>query len=79
MNGVSSFKSDPGAWTWVLGKNKNLNAKRINNPFEKDVDKIATSFFATNFPEFLDAKGLWKEFQPFGRIVHFHRQQAFKN
>ncbi|GJZ38825.1 putative RNA-directed DNA polymerase, eukaryota, reverse transcriptase zinc-binding domain protein [Tanacetum coccineum] len=43
--------------------------KCINNPFEKDVDKIATSFFATNFPESLDAKGLWKEFQPFRRIV----------
>ncbi|GJW28107.1 RNA-directed DNA polymerase, eukaryota [Tanacetum coccineum] len=69
MTGVSSFKSYPSAWTWVFGKNKNLNAKRIDNPFEKDVDKIATSFFVTNFPESLDAKGLWKEFQPFGRIV----------
>ncbi|GJU68843.1 RNA-directed DNA polymerase, eukaryota, reverse transcriptase zinc-binding domain protein [Tanacetum coccineum] len=69
MTGVSSFKSDPGAWTWVFGKNKNLNAKHIDNPFEKDVDKIATSFFVMNFPESLDAKGLWKEFQPFGRIV----------
>nr|GEV89190.1 hypothetical protein [Tanacetum cinerariifolium] len=51
----------------ILGKNR--NAKRINNPFEKDVDKIASSFFVINFPESLDAKGLWKKFQPFGRIV----------
>ncbi|GJT79310.1 hypothetical protein Tco_1053652 [Tanacetum coccineum] len=27
------------------------------------------SFFVTNFPESLDAKNLWKEFQRFGRIV----------
>ncbi|GJT89350.1 RNA-directed DNA polymerase, eukaryota, reverse transcriptase zinc-binding domain protein [Tanacetum coccineum] len=26
-------------------------------------------FFVTNFPESLDAKGLWREFQSFGRIV----------
>nr|GEW53877.1 hypothetical protein [Tanacetum cinerariifolium] len=33
------------------------------------VDKIATSFFVTNIPNSLDAKNLWKEFQPFVRIV----------
>ncbi|PWA43216.1 hypothetical protein CTI12_AA447450 [Artemisia annua] len=34
-----------------------------------DVERIATSFYVTNFPISLDAKNLWKEFQPFGRIV----------
>ncbi|GKA54455.1 RNA-directed DNA polymerase, eukaryota [Tanacetum coccineum] len=34
-----------------------------------DVEKIATSFFVTNFPESLDAKSLWKEFQLYGRIA----------
>ncbi|GJY46579.1 RNA-directed DNA polymerase, eukaryota, reverse transcriptase zinc-binding domain protein [Tanacetum coccineum] len=56
-------------WTWVFGKNKKQHSKPIDNPFVKDVEKIATSFFVTNFPESLDAKSLWKEFQPFGRIV----------
>nr|GFA54169.1 hypothetical protein [Tanacetum cinerariifolium] len=32
-------------------------------------EKIATSFFVTNFPNSLDAKNLWKEFRPFVRIV----------
>ncbi|GJS74020.1 RNA-directed DNA polymerase, eukaryota, reverse transcriptase zinc-binding domain protein [Tanacetum coccineum] len=56
-------------WTWVFGKNKNPQSKPIVNPFVKDVEKIAMSFFITNFPESLDAKNLWKEFQRFGRIV----------
>ncbi|GJZ83083.1 RNA-directed DNA polymerase, eukaryota, reverse transcriptase zinc-binding domain protein [Tanacetum coccineum] len=56
-------------WTWVFGKNKNPQSKPIVNPFVKDVEKIAMSFFVTNFPESLDAKNLWKEFQRFGRIV----------
>nr|GEW85589.1 RNA-directed DNA polymerase, eukaryota, reverse transcriptase zinc-binding domain protein [Tanacetum cinerariifolium] len=56
-------------WTWVFGKNKHRQTKPIDNSYVKDVEKIATSFFVINFPNLLDAKNLWKEFQPFGRIV----------
>ncbi|PWA62537.1 hypothetical protein CTI12_AA363060 [Artemisia annua] len=56
-------------WTWVFGNNKKQHSKPIDNPFVKDVEKIATSYFVTNFPETLDAKNLWKEFQSHGRIV----------
>ncbi|GJW77906.1 putative RNA-directed DNA polymerase, eukaryota, reverse transcriptase zinc-binding domain protein [Tanacetum coccineum] len=63
----NNSKSD--GWTWVFGKNKKSQSKSIDNPFVKDVKKIATSFFVTNFPESMDAKSLWKEFQPFGRIM----------
>nr|GEW82600.1 RNA-directed DNA polymerase, eukaryota, reverse transcriptase zinc-binding domain protein [Tanacetum cinerariifolium] len=48
---------------------RKARTKPIDNPYVKDVEKIATSFFVTNFPNSLDAKNLWKEFQPFGRIV----------
>ncbi|GKB00903.1 RNA-directed DNA polymerase, eukaryota, reverse transcriptase zinc-binding domain protein, partial [Tanacetum coccineum] len=67
--GRPSKNSYHGGWTWVFGKNKNQNPKRIENPFERDIERVATSFFVTNFPESLDAKGLWKDFQSFGRIV----------
>ncbi|PWA53963.1 hypothetical protein CTI12_AA442730 [Artemisia annua] len=69
MPGVSSFNSKPDGWTWVFRKNNSQHTKPINNPFAKDMERIATSYFVTNFPESLDAKGLWKQFQPFGRIV----------
>ncbi|GJW80214.1 RNA-directed DNA polymerase, eukaryota, reverse transcriptase zinc-binding domain protein [Tanacetum coccineum] len=61
--------SNSHGWTWVFGKNKKKQSKPIENPLVKEVEKIATSFFVTNFPESLDAKNLWKEFQSFGRIV----------
>ncbi|GJS21009.1 RNA-directed DNA polymerase, eukaryota, reverse transcriptase zinc-binding domain protein [Tanacetum coccineum] len=45
------------------------NPKPIDDPFVKDVEKIVLSFYVSNFPNSLDAKNLWKEFQPFGHIV----------
>nr|GEY25829.1 RNA-directed DNA polymerase, eukaryota, reverse transcriptase zinc-binding domain protein [Tanacetum cinerariifolium] len=68
MTGSSSNRN-PNGWTWVFGKNNKQNSKPIDNPFVKDIEKIATSFFVTNFPESLEEKNLWKEFQPYGRIV----------
>ncbi|GJS81804.1 RNA-directed DNA polymerase, eukaryota, reverse transcriptase zinc-binding domain protein, partial [Tanacetum coccineum] len=56
--------------SWLVSEKKNKQqSKPIDNPFVKDVEKIATSFSVTNFPESLDANSLWKEFHPFGRIV----------
>nr|GEW98540.1 hypothetical protein [Tanacetum cinerariifolium] len=65
---VMAVKFRSKCWTWVFDKNKHHQTKPIDNPYVKDVDKIATSFFVTNFPNSLDAKNLWKEFLPFGRI-----------
>ncbi|PWA84232.1 hypothetical protein CTI12_AA161030 [Artemisia annua] len=39
------------------------------NPFQNDVEKIATSFFVTNFPDYIDAKQLWQVCEKHGRIV----------
>ncbi|GJS57131.1 RNA-directed DNA polymerase, eukaryota, reverse transcriptase zinc-binding domain protein [Tanacetum coccineum] len=69
MAGVSMNKSDPNGWTWVFGKNKKHHTKPIDNLFVKDVERIAASFFVMNFPDSFDAKGLWKECEPYGRIV----------
>nr|GEU66953.1 RNA-directed DNA polymerase, eukaryota [Tanacetum cinerariifolium] len=33
------------------------------------MEKIAASFYVTNFPDSLDARGLWKACAPYGRIV----------
>ncbi|GJU91788.1 RNA-directed DNA polymerase, eukaryota, reverse transcriptase zinc-binding domain protein [Tanacetum coccineum] len=41
----------------------------IKNPFHKEVEKIATSFYVTNFPDYVDAKRLSKECESYGRIV----------
>nr|GEV18679.1 RNA-directed DNA polymerase, eukaryota, reverse transcriptase zinc-binding domain protein [Tanacetum cinerariifolium] len=66
---MARSNSDHNSWTWVFDKNKHHQTKPIDNPYVKDVEKIATSFFVTNFPNSLDAKNIWKEFQPFGRII----------
>nr|GEV62737.1 RNA-directed DNA polymerase, eukaryota, nucleotide-binding alpha-beta plait domain protein [Tanacetum cinerariifolium] len=41
----------------------------IRNQFHKEVEKIASSFYSTNFPDYVDAKRLWVECQSYGRIV----------
>lgn len=66
---MTNFTTDSKGWTWVFRKGKSHNSKPIDNPFVKDLEKIATSFYVSNFPDSLDAKGLWKVCQPFGRIV----------
>ncbi|PWA84396.1 hypothetical protein CTI12_AA160070 [Artemisia annua] len=69
MAGKTSTNEDPNGWRWVFRKNKQEMAHSIRNPFEKEVEKIATSLFVTNFPEHIDAKGLWKVCESYGRIV----------
>nr|GEU83095.1 RNA-directed DNA polymerase, eukaryota [Tanacetum cinerariifolium] len=65
INAAVCILNEPGSSekTW------NHQSKPIDNPFVKDVEKSATSFYVTNFPNSLDAKNLWKEFQPIGRMV----------
>ncbi|GJV30501.1 RNA-directed DNA polymerase, eukaryota, reverse transcriptase zinc-binding domain protein [Tanacetum coccineum] len=69
MVGKTSFNTDAHGWTWIMRNNKQETSKHIRNPFQKDVQRIAKSFFITNFPEHIDAKGLWKVCESYGHIV----------
>ncbi|GKA40394.1 hypothetical protein Tco_0732987 [Tanacetum coccineum] len=60
MVGKTSTNVDPNGWTWIF-RNKQRTSHPIRNPFQKEVEKVATSFFVMNFPEYINAKGLWKE------------------
>nr|GEX90243.1 RNA-directed DNA polymerase, eukaryota, reverse transcriptase zinc-binding domain protein [Tanacetum cinerariifolium] len=56
-------------WTWIFRNNKNPKSKIIDNPYNKDLERFATSFYVSNLPDLLDAKGLWKACLPYGRLV----------
>lgn len=67
--GKRSTAVDRDGWTWVFRDNKNPIEKRIDNPYNKEADKNASSFYITNFPDSIDARDLWKICAPYGRIV----------
>nr|GEV95249.1 hybrid signal transduction histidine kinase M [Tanacetum cinerariifolium] len=67
--GKQSFTTDAKGWTWIFRNNKNPNLKSIENPYQKDMERIATSFYVLNFPETLDGNGLWNACATYGRIV----------
>ncbi|GJS43872.1 RNA-directed DNA polymerase, eukaryota [Tanacetum coccineum] len=69
MVGKTSLNTDAHGWTWIVRNNKQETLKHIRNPFQKDVERIATSFFITNFPKHIDANGLWKVCESCGCIV----------
>nr|GFA70395.1 RNA-directed DNA polymerase, eukaryota, reverse transcriptase zinc-binding domain protein [Tanacetum cinerariifolium] len=58
--GKQSNTTDVNGSTWIFRNNKNPNTKPIENPYYKDMEKVATSFYVSNIPDSLDAKGLWK-------------------
>ncbi|GJU97700.1 RNA-directed DNA polymerase, eukaryota, partial [Tanacetum coccineum] len=60
---------DSNGWTWIFRNNKTPISKPITNPFHREVDKVATSFYVTNFSDSLDAKGLWNVCTSYGRLV----------
>ncbi|GJZ76721.1 hypothetical protein Tco_0641393 [Tanacetum coccineum] len=68
-HGKPSFNTDAKGWTWIFRNNKNPNSKNIDNPFNKDLERIATSFYVSNLSDSLDTKGLWKACMPYGRLV----------
>ncbi|GJZ80017.1 RNA-directed DNA polymerase, eukaryota, partial [Tanacetum coccineum] len=35
----------------------------------KDLEKVATSFYVTNFPDSIDSRGLWNIYAPYGRLI----------
>ncbi|GJY15773.1 RNA-directed DNA polymerase, eukaryota [Tanacetum coccineum] len=69
MVGNTSTTRDSNGWYWKFKINKKDTSTPIRNSFQKEVEKIASSFYVTNFPDFVDAKRLWKECEPYRRIV----------
>ncbi|PWA75327.1 hypothetical protein CTI12_AA242070 [Artemisia annua] len=65
----TSTMRDANGWTWKFKNNKVDTTTPIRNPFHKEVEKITTSFYVTNFPDYVDAKRLWKECESYGCIV----------
>ncbi|GJX04162.1 RNA-directed DNA polymerase, eukaryota [Tanacetum coccineum] len=55
--------------TWIFHTRNQNHSTPISNPYTKDLEKIATSFFITNFPPNVDAKRLWIACESFGRIA----------
>ncbi|GJR55405.1 RNA-directed DNA polymerase, eukaryota [Tanacetum coccineum] len=53
-------------WTWIT---RNKKSKPIGNPYHKDLENIATSFYVTNMPPALTSKGLWNVCASHGRLV----------
>nr|GEU33169.1 integrase, catalytic region, zinc finger, CCHC-type, peptidase aspartic, catalytic [Tanacetum cinerariifolium] len=56
----TSIVRDGNGWHWKFKNNKTDTTILIRNSFQKEVEKIATSFYVTNFPNYVDAKRLWK-------------------
>ncbi|GJW88782.1 RNA-directed DNA polymerase, eukaryota, reverse transcriptase zinc-binding domain protein [Tanacetum coccineum] len=48
---------------------KNPISKPINNPYQKDLERVASSFYVSNLPNSLDAKGLWNACVSYGHLV----------
>nr|GEX92381.1 RNA-directed DNA polymerase, eukaryota [Tanacetum cinerariifolium] len=65
----TSTIQDTNGWCWKFRFNKQDSSIPIRNQFHKEVEKIASSFYTTNFPDYVDAKRLWVECQSYGRIV----------
>ncbi|GKB58303.1 gypsy type transposase [Tanacetum coccineum] len=63
-----SFTTDDKGWTWIFNI-KNPISKPINNPYQKDLERVASSFYVSNLPDSLDAKGLWNACISYGRLV----------
>nr|GEX81150.1 hypothetical protein [Tanacetum cinerariifolium] len=55
--------------TWTFHSRKHQHPTPIASPFNKDLAKIATSFFITNFLTYIDSKRLWVTCESFGRIA----------
>ncbi|GJR92125.1 putative RNA-directed DNA polymerase, eukaryota, reverse transcriptase zinc-binding domain protein, partial [Tanacetum coccineum] len=62
-------------WVWSLEGSGEFMVSFVRRLIDehwlpkKDVERIAKSFFITNFLEHIDAKGLWKVCESYGRIV----------
>ncbi|GKA87162.1 RNA-directed DNA polymerase, eukaryota, reverse transcriptase zinc-binding domain protein [Tanacetum coccineum] len=66
----TSTIQDTNGWHWKFKVNKKESTIPIRNPFQNEVEKIASFFYITNFPNYVDAKRLWLECESYGRIVN---------
>ncbi|GJY46126.1 outer membrane protein porin, partial [Tanacetum coccineum] len=57
--GLNQVSNDNG-WTKVFRKGGSTHKRNIETPFTKDVEKITTSFYVSNFSASLDTHGLRK-------------------
>ncbi|GJW30068.1 RNA-directed DNA polymerase, eukaryota, reverse transcriptase zinc-binding domain protein [Tanacetum coccineum] len=64
--GKQFVNTDQNGWTWIT---RNKKSKPIGNPYHKDLENIATSFYVTNMPPALTSKGLWNMCASHGRLV----------
>nr|GEW86515.1 ribonuclease H-like domain-containing protein [Tanacetum cinerariifolium] len=65
----TSTIQDTNRWCWKFRNNKQDSSIPIRFQFHKEVEKIASSFYITNFPDYVDAKRLWVECQSYERIM----------
>ncbi|PWA43051.1 hypothetical protein CTI12_AA538570 [Artemisia annua] len=52
-------------YEWKIG-NRTPGARSSN---DKDLDRLATTYYVTNFPKHLTARDLWKELEDYGRLL----------
>ncbi|GJV20010.1 putative reverse transcriptase domain-containing protein [Tanacetum coccineum] len=64
--GKQFVNTDQNGWTWIT---RNKKSKPIGNPYHKDLENIATSFYVTNMPPALTSKVLWNVCASHGRLV----------
>ncbi|GKA82299.1 RNA-directed DNA polymerase, eukaryota [Tanacetum coccineum] len=64
--GKQFVNMDQNGWTWIT---RNKKSKPIGNPYHKDLENIATSFYVTNMPPALTSKGLWNVCASHGRLI----------
>ncbi|GJS10299.1 hypothetical protein Tco_0367095 [Tanacetum coccineum] len=61
--GLNQVSNDNG-WTKVFRKGGSTHKRNIETPFTKDVEKITTSFYVSNFSASLDTRSLRKVKKP---------------
>nr|GEW07681.1 RNA-directed DNA polymerase, eukaryota, reverse transcriptase zinc-binding domain protein [Tanacetum cinerariifolium] len=68
----TSTMRDADGWSWRFKNNKADTTIPVRNPFHKEVEKIPTSFYITNFPDYVDSKRLWKKSE-----ARFKRKETY--
>ncbi|PWA95311.1 hypothetical protein CTI12_AA049920 [Artemisia annua] len=52
-------------YVWKIGNKKQVD-RRSNH---RELDRFSVTFYVSNFPSFLTARDLWKEFEGYGKLV----------
>lgn len=69
MCGKTQLRSNIGGWKWKIGnkameknckqrgdREQGQTSKPVVNPYNNDLDRIATTFYVSNFPDTMDSK-----------------------